>query len=187
MYWLCSRPISIWRGHSIHFERSSSLFVTGCWSATRWRFVGLVRSISGFHDKTTKFSCSAIISGWSRAPKRERRNRKTKGQNDKYSKDLKSNLVWISNGPKEIGLQMVWVSNGILNLEAQPFEIRKNSCHFIKNHLKSGQKSLDFEWSGFWMVWTRAIAIAKAQPFENQTICNPTFKKTGFQMVTVWA
>ena len=33
------------------------------------------------------------------------------------------------------------------------------------------------------MVGTRAIAIAKAQPFENLTISNLTFKKSGFQMV----
>ena len=40
--------------------------------------------------------------------------------------------------------------------------------------------------SRFWMVrfpncWT--IAIAKAPPFENRTIWNPTFKKSGFRMV----
>ena len=32
---------------------------------------------------------------------------------EKYSGDLKSNLVWISNGPKQVGFQMVWISNGI--------------------------------------------------------------------------
>ena len=37
--------------------------------------------------------------------------------------------------------------------------------------------------ASFQMVGTRAIAIAKAQPFENLTISNPTFKKSGFQMV----
>ena len=46
--------------------------------------------------------------------------------------------------------------NGIGNLEA--------------NHLKSVQKCPDFEWSGYLMVGTIAIAIAKAQPFENRTI-----------------
>ena len=30
-----------------------------------------------------------------------------------YIGDLKSDLVWISNGPKEIGLQMFWILNGI--------------------------------------------------------------------------
>ena len=30
-----------------------------------------------------------------------------------YSGDLKSDLVWILNGPKQVGLQMVWISNGI--------------------------------------------------------------------------
>ena len=66
---------------------------------------------------------------------------------------------------------MVWISNGIWNPEAQPFEIRTNGRHFVKNHLKSGQKRPDFEW-----------LIAKARPFENRTIWNPTFKKSGFQM-----
>ena len=62
-------------------------------------------------------------------------------------------------------------------------EIRKpnNGCHFVKNHLKSGLKHLDFEWSSFWMVETIGIAIAKAGPFENLTIWNQTFKKSRFQ------
>ena len=47
-------------------------------------------------------------------------------------------------------------------------EIRTNGCHFVKNHLKSGHTHPDFEWSGFQMVG--AIAIAKAQLFENWTI-----------------
>ena len=32
------------------------------------------------------------------------------------------------------------------------------------------------------MVGTKAIAIGKARPFENRTIWNQTFKKSGFQM-----
>ena len=28
---------------------------------------------------------------------------------------------------------------------------RKNGCHFVKNHLKSGRKCPDFKWSGFQM------------------------------------
>ena len=103
-------------------------------------------------------------------------------QNNLYSGDLKSWLVWILNGRKEVGLQMVQISNLIWNSKAQPFEIRTNGCHFIKNHLKSRQKHIDFEWSSFWMVGTIAIAIAKAQPFENWTTWHPTFKKSRFQM-----
>ena len=38
-------------------------------------------------------------------------------------------------------------------------------------------KSPNFEWSGFWMVGT--IAIAKAGPFENRTIWKPDHLKTG--------
>ena len=71
------------------------------------------------------------------------------------SGDLKYELVWILNGPKQFGLQMVWISNGIWNPEAQAFEIRTNGRHFVKNHLKSGQKCPDFEW-----------LIAKARPFK---------------------
>ena len=52
-----------------------------------------------------------------------------------YSGDLKSVLVWISNGQKEVGLQMVWISNGIWNPEAQPFEIGANGHHFVNNYL----------------------------------------------------
>ena len=59
------------------------------------------------------------------------------------------NTVWTSNGRKESGLQMVMISNGIWNPEAQTFEIRTNSRHFVKNHKKSRQKCPDFEWSVF--------------------------------------
>ena len=75
---------------------------------------------------------------------------------------------------------MVWISNGILNPKAQLFKIQTNGCHYAKNHLKSGQKCLDFEWSGFQMVGT--IAKAKAWLFKNRTIWNPTFKNPVFQM-----
>ena len=63
-----------------------------------------------------------------------------------YSGDLKSGLVWILNALKEVGLQMVWILKGIWNPEAQPFEIRTNGCHLVKNHLKSGKTSR------FWTV-----------------------------------
>ena len=43
-------------------------------------------------------------------------------------------------------------------------EIWTNGSHFVESYLKSGQKCPDFEWSGFIMVGT--IAIAKAGPFE---------------------
>ena len=41
--------------------------------------------------------------------------------------------------------------------------------------LKSKQKCLDFEWSSFQMVGT------KAWPFENQTIWNPILKNIDFK------
>ena len=65
---------------------------------------------------------------------------------------------------------MAWILNGICNPEAQSFEIWINGRHFVTNHSKSGQKRPDFEWSGFQMVATKAIAITKAQPFECRTI-----------------
>ena len=47
---------------------------------------------------------------------------------------------------------------------------------------KSRQKTTDFKWSGFGMVGTTAVAQAIADPFENRTIWNLIFKKSGFQM-----
>ena len=46
--------------------------------------------------------------------------------------------------------------------------------------MKSGQKSLDYEWYYFQMVGTIAIAIPIAEPFESLIIQNPIFKKSGF-------
>ena len=66
----------------------------------------------------------------------------------KYCGDLKSELDWIFNGQKEVGLQMVWILNEIWN----PFVIWTNVCHFVKNHWKTRQKRPDFEWSGSQMV-----------------------------------
>ena len=66
-----------------------------------------------------------------------------------YRGDLKSVLVWILNGQKEVGLQIVPILNGIWNMETQPFEIFIIGHHFVKNHLKSRQKMFRF-----WMVET---------------------------------
>ena len=99
-----------------------------------------------------------------------------------YRGDLISSLVWISNDPKN-----GWVSNGPdfkgdLNSGSLTIWKPDKWLLFCKNHLNSGQKHPDFEWSGLWMVWTLALAIDKARPFENRTIWNSTFKKSGFQM-----
>ena len=91
-------------------------------------------------------------------------------------------LVWILNGQKEVGLQMVRIWKGIWNPLAQPFEIWTSGRHFVNNHLKYGQKYPNLEWSSFRMVGTIAIAQAKARPFENPTIWNRTFNKSGCQM-----
>ena len=64
---------------------------------------------------------------------------------------------------KEVGFQMVQIFYGIWNLKASwPFEIQKNGCHFVCNHLKSKQKCPDFEWFGFQKVVT-VINIDVAQ------------------------
>ena len=41
----------------------------------------------------------------------------------------------------------------------------KNGRHFVINHLKCRQKCLDFVWSGFQMVVTRALNIGKSPKF----------------------
>ena len=46
---------------------------------------------------------------------------------------------WVANGP-----ELEWD----LKSRAHTFEIGTNGCHFGKNHLKSWQKRLDFEWLG---------------------------------------
>ena len=83
---------------------------------------------------------------------------------------------------KEVGLKMVWVTNGIWNLEAGPFEILTNGCHFVKNNLKSGQKHPDFQRFYFQMVKT--VAVALGRPFENLTIGNSIFVKSGIGMLS---
>ena len=52
-----------------------------------------------------------------------RHNRRQKSETNKikYSGDLKSDLIWILNGPKEVEFQMVWIWNGIWNPEALTF------------------------------------------------------------------
>ena len=82
---------------------------------------------------------------------------------------------------------MVWISNGIWNPEAQTFKIQTNGRHFVTNHLKSGQESLDFERSSFQMDGAIALATAKAQTFVNWTIWNLTFKWGKFSsLVANW-
>ena len=86
-------------------------------------------------------------------------------------------FLWSKRGCVAKGLDFEWD----LKSRSTTPEIRTIGCHFVKNHLKSGQKCPDSECSSFRMVGI-AIAIAKAQPFENRTIWNLTFKNFGFQM-----
>ena len=48
--------------------------------------------------------------------------------------------------------------------EAQPFEIHTTGPHFVKIHLKSGQKFPDLEWSFFQMIGTIAIVSLHLNP-----------------------
>ena len=77
-----------------------------------------------------------------------------------------------------------------MNPKGQKFEILAIGYHFVRNHLKSGHKRPDFEWFGFRLVGTIAIAKAKAHPFESNLrkvrISNVSgFQMVGFQIPTV--
>ena len=52
-----------------------------------------------------------------------------------FSGDLKSELIWIFNGQKEVSLHLVYIFNQIWYLEAQHCEIQTNGRHFVKNHM----------------------------------------------------
>ena len=93
-----------------------------------------------------------------------------------YSVDLKSGLVWISNGRKKVVLQMVRILNGIWNLKAEPFEIWTMAVILSKTLWNPDKMSK------FWMFGNIAMAIALARPFENRTIWNPILKEYGFWM-----
>ena len=91
---------------------------------------------------------------------------------------------------------MVWILYGIWNPEAQPFKIRTNGSYFVRNHLKSRQKWPYFEWSGFLMFETIAIAIAAVRPcdklnhlkddLQKVQIANVSrFRKVRFQIPTI--
>ena len=80
---------------------------------------------------------------------------------------------WVANGPDfewdfKYRSPTIWNPDKWPPFPQKPFEIWK--------------KVLDFKWSGFQMVGTIARAKAQAWPFENRTIWNPTFKKSGFHM-----
>ena len=64
-----------------------------------------------------------------------------------FSGDLKSGLIWISNGQKEVSLQVFHIFNKIWYLRAQPCEIQANGRHFVKKHLACNRS--DFKWSTF--------------------------------------
>ena len=70
---------------------------------------------------------------------------------------------------------MVWILNGIWISESQPFEIQTKGLNFEKT-IWNPDKIV--KWSGFWMVGTNTIAVAKARPIGNWTIWNPTLKKS---------
>ena len=77
------------------------------------------------------------------------------------------NEMGIWNGWKELGSKIVQISNWIWNLEAQPLEIGPYGHHFVKNHLKLGQKCPVFKWFD---------SIAKAGLFEILPLKSPDFR-----------
>ena len=91
-----------------------------------------------------------------------------KKQKVQWESEIHTSLYfeWSKRGLVANGLDFEW------DLEAQPFKIKTNDHHFVQNHLKSGQKCPDFERSGFRMVETIAIAIAKALPLKLLLIQN---------------
>ena len=78
----------------------------------------------------------------------------------KYSGDLKSGQVLISNGQKEVCLQIVWIFDMIVNPETQPFKTYTNVHHFFKNCSKFGLKCPDFD------LVSKLGTLATARPFE---------------------
>ena len=94
-----------------------------------------------------------------------------------YSGDLKFGIVWILNSWKEVALQMIWISNGIWNLEAQSFEIWTNGSHFVKNHLKSGQKMSRFVMARFSNGWDHSYGYGLGTgPYEIRSSKSLDFK-----------
>ena len=90
--------------------------------------------------------------------------------------------LFLCGGRKEVGLPIVQNLNGIWNLEAQLLEIWTNGHHFVKNHLKSGQKWLDLEMSGFQMVG--ALTIVKPSHSKSD-LKKSVFTMVRFQIPTI--
>ena len=60
---------------------------------------------------------------------------------------------------------------------------------FVKNHLKSGQNCLGFEWPSFGVVGTITVSKGIGRPFENRTSWNLILKRSGFerfQFLIIW-
>ena len=94
-----------------------------------------------------------------------------------YSRDLKYRLVWISNGQKEVGLQICSLDFEWYLKSGSPTMWNPDKyLPFCQKPLKSGQKGLDFEWTGFQMVGTISMAIAKSLPFEIRPSKSQDFK-----------
>ena len=70
---------------------------------------------------------------------------------------------------KSAGSPTIWNLDKWMPFYQKPYEIQT--------------KMSGFQMFSFRMVVAIAITIAKARPFDNQTIWNPALKKSGFQMV----
>ena len=80
-----------------------------------------------------------------------------------------------------IGFQMVQIMNGMKSV-LDYMKSGQMTIILSKKQLKSGQKCLDFGWSGFQMVGTIAIAKAlKTGPFEIRSSKSPDLECSNFR------
>ena len=84
-----------------------------------------------------------------------------------YSGDLKSGLVWFQMVKKRLVCKWSGFYMGSEIRKPNHLKSGQMAAIWIKNHLKCEQKCPDFEWAGFRIVRTKAMA--KAKPFENWT------------------
>ena len=94
----------------------------------------------------------------------------------RYSFSYSFNFSWLKHRESKFWTNLDfkwskrgWVANG-RDFEWDLKLVQMDTTYSVKNHLKSCRKCLGFEWSGFLMVGTIALAIATSQPFENVTI-----------------
>ena len=84
------------------FSRHVCVSVHSCFSVFPGKTPCLVKLLTFTFMEGERMKCEVIL----------QRN-EMRGEITKYSRDLITQLVWYSNGWKEVGCQMVWFSNAI--------------------------------------------------------------------------